>query len=144
MCDDDTFDSLSAPQELSAGDLATAYVSYLGTGDDDLGWSSNWAFDLCLDGRWPDVWRVLQAILELPEPLPTKVLAVVAAGMLEDLLKNAGEEYIDRVETLARDNATFGRMLTGVWSSQIPSPVWERVARFCRSFPVPLDQPYRY
>ena len=76
--------------------------------------------------------------------MPTKVPAVVAAGMLEDLLKNAGEEYIDRVETLARDNATFGRMLTGVWPSSIPSGAWERVVGFCRSFPDPLDQPYRY
>ena len=144
MCDDDPFDLLCAPQEFSPVELATAYVGYLGTADEDLGWSNSWAFDLCLDGRWPDVWRVLQAIQELPEPVPDKVLAVVAAGMLEDLLKNAGAEYIDRVENLAQGSATFGRMLTGVWPSSIPSAVWERVVRFCRSFPEPLDQPYRY
>src|SRR6185312_4425879 len=144
MCDDDDpFDLLCAPQEFSPVELAAAYVGYLGTGDEDLGWANNWALDLCLGGRWLDVWRVLQAITVLPGPIPNKILAVVAAGMLEDLLKNAGEEYVDRVEVLARDNATFGRMLTGVWPSSIDSEVWERVVRFCRSFPDPLDQPYR-
>lgn len=133
-----------APQEFSASELANAYIRYLRTGDAAFEWSNDWTINLNLHKRWADIWNVLLAILVLPEPMPDKVLADVAAGLLEDLLNGAGYEYIDRIEHLARENATFGRMLTGVWPSQIPAEVWERVVNFCRSFSNPLDQPYMY
>jgi hypothetical protein len=98
MCDDDTqFESLFAPEELSPVELAAAYVRYLGTSDDDLGWSNNWVLDLCLNGRWPDVWRVLQAIQELHRPPPPvdkpETSLDVVRGHIEQYVALAAQVY---------------------------------------------------
>ena len=59
--------------------------------------------------------------------LPDKVVAVLAAGPLEDLLAKQGAEFIDRVEELARKDPKFNYLLGGVWRSSINDPVWQRV-----------------
>ena len=56
-----------------------------------------------------------------------QVLAVLAAGPLEDLLWQCGPDYIDRVEKLAADDAHFNWLLGGVWQNGIAQDVWSRV-----------------
>ena len=55
-----------------------------------------------------------------------KVLGMVAAGLMEDLLEGAGAEFIDRIEVESRRNPTFRAMLGGVWKSG-PADVWARL-----------------
>ena len=54
-------------------------------------------------------------------------LAHIAAGPVEHLLGRHGAEFIDRVEARAAADATFARMLTGVWQHLTSEDVWARV-----------------
>jgi hypothetical protein len=130
--------------ESSITALAEAYAAYLATNDEALESALFEVMDLCMDGPWDKLWRLVQALATLPEePAPT-VLAAMAAGPLEDLLAKAGPEYIAVVEAFARSTPRAARMLTGVWQSSIQSDVWQRVVRFCRKVPDPIDGTYAY
>ncbi len=61
---------------------------------------------------------------------PDKVIAVLAAGPLEDLIAYHGPEVIDEIERVSRQNPKFKHLLGGVWGSG-NSEVWERVTA-CR------------
>ena len=75
--------------------------------------------------------RAWSMILRLVELSPDdRVLANVAAGPLEDLLKFQPYAFIDRVENRARTDAKFRRCLSGVWGwSSIPDDVQGRMRR---------------
>lgn len=64
------------------------------------------------------------------------VLANIAAGPLEDLIRKAPEVFADRVELEARRSPSFRRCLTGVWG--IPSPLRERIAKYVSTVKDPL------
>jgi hypothetical protein len=63
-----------------------------------------------------------------------RVLAFVAAGPLEDLLRTHGSQLIGDVERLAGSDAKFRRALTGVWIST-PSDVAERIQKLVAGEP---------
>ena len=58
-----------------------------------------------------------------------KTFSNLAAGPLEDLLSDHGEEVIDRIETEARKNPDFNLLLGGVWQGGMSEQIWERVQR---------------
>ncbi len=55
-----------------------------------------------------------------------RVLGMLAAGILEDLLDDSGPVFIDRIEEQARLDPVFKRMLGGIWQSGSPE-VWARL-----------------
>ncbi|HEX8603262.1 MAG TPA: hypothetical protein VF774_11500 [Pseudoduganella sp.] len=55
-----------------------------------------------------------------------KVLGVLAAGPLEDLIHYWGPNFIDRIEQAAWDDVQFRNLLTGVWQSSSVE-IWNRV-----------------
>ncbi|MDB5762941.1 MAG: hypothetical protein JWQ21_1936 [Herminiimonas sp.] len=68
-----------------------------------------------------------KAILEIVDRKPSlKVIGMLAAGPLEDLIHHHGHEYIDRIESEAKNNPDFKRLLDGVWESSTPE-IWSRV-----------------
>jgi hypothetical protein len=84
-----------------------------------------------LDGDHENLWKFILATY-LKE-MPGRVEAVFAAGPLEDLLAHFGPQYIDRVETLARQNPKFNDLLGGVWRNTMTDDVWDRVTRIRNS-----------
>ena len=56
-----------------------------------------------------------------------KVIQLLSAGPLEDLLTSHGPEYIGRVEEEAERNPRFRQLLGGVWKSAMVDPVWKKV-----------------
>jgi hypothetical protein len=58
---------------------------------------------------------------------PDTVLAVLAAGPLEELIAYSGNEFIDRIEVEARSNPKFRHLLGGVWRHGTPGPIWARI-----------------
>jgi len=54
-------------------------------------------------------------------------LSHIAAGPVEHLLGSHGKDFIARVETRARADGKFGRMLTGVWKHTMTDEVWARI-----------------
>lgn len=87
----------------------------------------------CLDFDWlveddpEQAWETILQILHKTDS--SGVLAQLAAGPLEDLLSYHGEQFIDRVETLARIDSRFAFLLGGVWQFNMTDAIWDRVTR---------------
>ena|SRR5215471_10749189 len=125
-------------------EVADAYLSHFRKKSQATEWALDSVQDFTLHKRWDNLWQVILAIARRDEQLETEVLAYVAAGPLEDIICHAGPEFIDRVEHEAKFNRQFGRMLTGVWPSRAQAPIRERVVKFCRAFPNPIDTQYAF
>ena len=70
------------------------------------------------------------AILEiLSRSPPQEVIAVLAAGALEDLIANHGADFIERIETESRRNPAFRQLLGGVWQNRTPLEIWPRIKK---------------
>jgi hypothetical protein len=61
-----------------------------------------------------------------------EVLAVLAAGPLEDMLVYHGAEVIDAVEKLAHEDNRFRQLLFGVWRNTIDASTWRRLEELRR------------
>lgn len=109
-----------------------------------LGWATNLVMDLSLEHAWQELWSILLAVTRRDEDIDTERLAYISAGPLEDLICKAGPEFIDRVEHEAKFNRQFGKLLTGVWLQRAEPDVRDRVLKFCRAFPDPIDGEYPY
>ena len=87
-------------------------------------WSIDRFMELKTSSQAEDAWA---AILEVLGRTPSdKVMGVLAAGPLEDLIEKWGPAYIERIESEARKNPAFRNLLGGVWRSSTPE-VWARI-----------------
>jgi len=88
-----------------------------------------WAVDTFFRLNDEDPALCWKAILEILGRKPgDKVLGVLAAGPLEDLVGCHGPAFIDRIDAEARRNPDFRSLLGGVWQASTPE-VWQRVLR---------------
>ena len=87
-----------------------------------------WAFmrlsKLTRDDPEP-AWRVIEKILE--RDTSDVMLSNVGAGPLEDLLVRHGARFIDRIETRAKSDVMFKKVLGIVWKNAMSEDVWQRV-----------------
>ncbi len=60
---------------------------------------------------------------------PNRVIEVLAAGPLEDLIAKRGERFMERIEDEARRNPAFRDLLGGVWQNRTPRDLWLRVEK---------------
>ncbi len=72
-------------------------------------------------------WPVILEILK--RELTEEQEALLAAGLLEDLLWYHGAAFINRVEAEAKVNARFNHLLGGVWRREMPLDIWQRIER---------------
>lgn len=71
-----------------------------------------------------------QAILEiLKRELTDDQRALLAAGLMEDLLVWHGAAFIERVEDEAKANSRFNYLLGGMWRREMPREIWERIEK---------------
>ena len=86
-----------------------------------------WAFDAWFDMQEDvdAVWWFVLAVVAKDQS--NRVMEQTAAGPLENLLADHGEKVIDRVEREAKSNPNFARLLGGVWQSDTPPHLWQRV-----------------
>lgn len=89
---------------------------------DLIGWAEfNWVVEDDPELGW-------KAIIEaIDQPRMEQYLGILSAGPLEDLLDLHGPAFIERIEQRARSNASFARILAGVWQSAMPDSIWKRV-----------------
>lgn len=96
----------------------------LGVGASVLDWE--------LPRQQPD--RCLAAILEVLGRIdtsePNRLLGVLAAGPLEDLLEHSGNFVVDQVDLLARRDPAFRLLLNGVWVSGISPDIVARLSKY--------------
>jgi len=78
-----------------------------------------------------EAWEFINAVLA--QHPSDKVVAVLAAGPLEDLLVHHGDEFIDRVEERAREDDAFNLLLGGVWRNSMKLRIWRRVEKARKS-----------
>ena len=128
----------------SSGQVADAYLAHARHKAASTQWSVAAVIDLTYEDRWEELWNVVLAIARREEQIEVEALAFIAAGPLEDLICKAGPAFIDRVEHEAKFNRQFGRLLTGVWLQRADPKVRERVVKFCRAFPNPIDGAYAF
>lgn len=76
----------------------------------------------------------LAAIIEVLDRIdgtsPNRLLAVLAAGPLEDLLAENGSVVVSEIEALARRRPDFRLLLNGVWDRRIKPDVISRLAKY--------------
>ena len=131
-------------EAVSSGQVADAYLAHARRRSASTQWAADAVIELTLAKRWEELWDVVLCIARREEVIEAEALAFVAAGPLEDLVCKAGPAFIDRVEHEAKFNKQFGRLLTGVWLRSADPVVRERVVRFCRAFPEPIDGVYSF
>lgn len=73
-----------------------------------------------------DVWKIVLAVLSLKPS--DKVVSVLAAGPLEDLINEHGATYIERIEIEARGNPEFRHLLGGLWRCS-NRDIWSRIEK---------------
>jgi hypothetical protein len=88
-------------------------------------WAIGQVMDWALDGEADRLWVFILSTYN--RNISERVVSVLAAGPLEDLLAKHGSTYIDRVEQLAKDDEKFNSLLGGVWQNTMSDEVWERV-----------------
>jgi len=74
-----------------------------------------------------EAWEFINAVLARHPS--DKVIAVLAAGPLEDLLVYHGDAFIERVEERAREDDAFNNLLGGVWRNSMKLRIWRRVEK---------------
>src|SRR5687768_4829733 len=118
--------------------LVAAYLQHGKTPTDELAWAFEATSDLVRTGGFEELWLLcLDLIASIPEH-DDALLAYVAAGPLEDLLRSAGQHFADRVEERARQDARFRRALTGVWGRSEQPQLWKRLTPLLTGVPNPL------
>lgn len=69
-----------------------------------VSWAAGELIEMAIDDP-EKLWSLLPQIIELDAS--AKTLGAVGAGLLEDLMVHHGEEFIDRVASLADSNSEF-------------------------------------
>ena len=109
-------------------EIAAAWIDLHRLPEDSPGWQGKlWSFDRLWELVHDDpeaAWSIIQIIRQEGSDL---VLSNLAAGPLEDLLVTHGDQFIDRVETLAEHDAQFRRLLAATWQNSMPPQLWKRI-----------------
>lgn len=75
-----------------------------------------WAFEEVLQMTWKDPDRAWRMTLEMISRAEDQItLCYIAAGPLEDLLKNHPDSFFDRTLLLAQTDKKLHQALLGVW-----------------------------
>ena len=107
------------PKGPAASDVKSALIDAY-----SLTWSQDVMADIVRDR--PD--DALDMIVEmLAHAADERVISMLAAGPLEDVLAYHGDALIDRVESEADGNSRFKHALGDVWQNAMSDEVWERV-----------------
>ena len=110
---------------------ASAYIDAqsLPTGprDNPNWWAIEKAVPATGEASPDDLWQfILEVLARKPDD---KVIEVLAAGPLEDLIARFGTSHIEVLEAEARTNPAFRGLLGGVWQNRTPAAIWSRIER---------------
>lgn len=104
--------------------LADTFLRYHKEKRKEDSWASDRLWEIVRDE--PDVALELTLLLLKKEGDHDAVLAYVAAGPLEDLLKRHGLHVIDRLEQESKTDPRLQLVLSGVWGIDSGHPLFER------------------
>lgn len=79
----------------------------------------------------PDLcWELIQLVLNLTDN--ENALYAMAAGPLEELLAQNGEEFIARIEALAQESSKLRKALGGVYQNAMSDELYKKVVGLSR------------
>jgi hypothetical protein len=116
--------------EASFRNLVDAWIAAVDAStdsDDPKYWAVNEVISWDIRQNPETMWRFILAVCK--RDLSMQTTGRVAAGPIEDLLSQAGELYIGRVEFLARRDPKFRKVLGGVWQLSMSDEVWGRLCQ---------------
>jgi len=73
---------------------------------------------------------ILVVLEKIKHQTDNRLLSILAAGPLEDLLHENGGKVVDRVEINARKNPLFRKLLNGVWDSEVKESVKSQLSKY--------------
>jgi hypothetical protein len=73
---------------------------------------------------------IVEVLGRIDASAPNRLLSVLAAGPLEDLLNQNGDAVVDEIDMLARKSPEFRLLLNGVWDSDIKPSILARLAKY--------------
>lgn len=117
--------------ETELDELVNAWIEHSDSGAVDSDSPTWWAAERVMNWLHEDghesLWSFILATYQ--RDISEQVIGNLAAGPLEDLLTERGEEYIGKIELLARRDPRFNHLLGGVWKNAISEDVWMRVEK---------------
>jgi hypothetical protein len=110
-------------------DLVSAYIEFANAAEDSREydtcfWASDELSTMCAN-QPREAWQTILAVLSRKPS--SRVIELLAAGPLENLLVKHGPLLIDTIEQSAQRNGDIAVLLGGVWQSEIDPSVWKRV-----------------
>lgn len=121
--------------------MARAYAAYwersiAGQPDEQDAWIGECVSELEREAPRAGLWFIL---LALDAVRSAEILAILAAGPMENVLCHGGADVIDAVEAIARSSPKFRLLLSGCWGrNRMDEEVWRRAGaavakgpRFC-------------
>ncbi len=104
--------------------LVNSWIEYQQSNKADLEWSNDDFIDLA--NEYPETaWECILKIIDI-EP-SGDILAKLAEGPFEDLLAEHGVDFLDRIESLAKDNIVLARLIKLVWVDGIPNKIQNNI-----------------
>lgn len=119
--------------------VAADWVAYARLGPDSASeqvFADGWVLvDLAMDGSplaWDAIVNVIRGFPEedfysIEQTDAQKVGGLTSAGPLEDLISEHGSVFIDVIEKEAGKDRRLAWALGGVWQSNTPGIIWDRV-----------------
>ncbi len=121
------------PDNFELNQLIDAWVIYADhpeySNRDDYWWATAQVMDYSSPryGQPEKLWLFIRTAYK--RELSDSAFGMLAAGPLEDLLGYWGEKYIDKIETLAKDDKKFNQLIRGVYQHFMSDDLWRRVQR---------------
>lgn len=107
--------------------------------DQDNDWVNECVSELEREAPASALWFIL---LALDQVKSSQVLAVLAAGPMENVLCHGGPDIIDAVEKIARKSPKFRLLLSGSWGrNRMDGEVWRRASAAAAKGPRFCDDP---
>ncbi len=100
----------------------------------DSSWWPVWKFYDLGEDNPEDCWNAIQLIIDKTDN--EKVLGMLAAGPLEDLIEDHGHKFIERIEAEADRNPKFYKVLSWIWESG-SHDIWSRIEKVLRKKDLP-------
>lgn len=105
-------------------ELSDMWIEYHHTDDDDL-FKAVAKLERMVVSNEERAWRVILTILKKDNS--DAVMSNLAAGPMEDILVQHGDDVIERVEAKAEKDPDFKKMIMGVWQNDMSEDIWHRV-----------------
>jgi len=108
-------------------EAARAFVAYARGQSPGDAWVYDGIFTLNFERRYDELWELILLVFELTPFDDTQVLAILAAGPLEDIVRYAAPEFEERIVERIKVDPKFRRAMTGVWAREERKDFWYRI-----------------